>query len=190
MASLDKYKLLDPIKAAQYLLGGLIVRSFPDGTTLKGMIVETEAYHESDPASHTFGGKRVRNAAMFGEPGHAYVYFTYGMHWCFNVTAGPVGYGAGILIRAAEPLEGIEKMREFRKSAPDKQLANGPGKLAQAFMIDKSLYDHDLSRPPLQIFEGPPLPPSAVAAAKRIGISKATEELMRFYIKNSVFVSR
>ena len=190
MKPLDKNKLIEPIAAARYLLGGIIVRTLPDGTVLSGKIVETEAYHEVDPASHTFGGKRVRNAAMFGPPGHAYIYFTYGMHWCFNVTAGPVGYGAGILIRAVEPVDGIEKMKQIRKMDNILQLTNGPAKLAQALAIDKSLYGHDLTNPPLQIFVGEPLKPSEITISTRIGISQAAAELLRFYINDSPFISK
>src|SRR5687768_9524177 len=94
---LDPKKLRDPVAGAQYLLGATIEHQFDDGIVVKGRIVETEAYHQSDPASHTFRGQSARNAAMFGPAAHAYIYFTYGMHWCFNVTAGIEGEGAGVL---------------------------------------------------------------------------------------------
>lgn len=190
MQPLDHTKLIDPIEAAKYLLGAIIVRTLKDGTILKARIVETEAYHQSDPASHTYRGKSSRNAAMFGEAGYAYVYFTYGMHWCFNVTAGIVGEGAGILIRAAEPLEGIEVIRQLRGNVPGTQLTNGPAKLAQALAIDKTLYQHDLAKPPLQVMNGGTIPESQITIAKRIGISQGVDELLRFYISHSPFISR
>lgn len=189
MKLLNPNKLLDVNEGARYLLGCVITRTVPTGEILKARIVETESYHQEDPASHTFHGKSERNKVMFGNPGYAYVYFTYGMHWCFNVTAGPNGYGAGILVRAAEPLEGIETMRAFRKSAATSRLTNGPAKLAAALGIDKSLYGHDLSQPPLQIFELNNQD-FEIIETTRIGISKAVDEIARYYIKDSVFVSK
>lgn len=186
---LDPRQLLDVRAAAQYLLGCTIVRTLADGTILQARIVETESYHQEDPASHTFHGKSARNQAMFGPAGHAYIYFTYGMHWCFNVTAGPEGYGAGVLIRAAEPIEGLQKMREFRKQADPTALTNGPAKLAQALAIDKSLYGHNLSKPPLQVFEASSRD-FAVIETTRIGIQKAVDEIARFYIASNNFISK
>ncbi|HYG84019.1 MAG TPA: DNA-3-methyladenine glycosylase [Verrucomicrobiae bacterium] len=187
---LDPQKLRDPTAGARYLLGAVIERRLDDGTILKGRIAETESYHQSDPASHTYRGPSARNAAMFGPPGHAYIYFTYGVHWCFNVTAGVEGEGAGVLIRAIEPLAGIERMREFRKGAPDAQLTNGPGKLAQALAIDKMLYGHDLRQPPLQVYDAGNVKASSITTATRIGIRLAADELLRFYITDSPYVSK
>lgn len=189
MKHLSVAQLQSVAHGATYLLGCEIWRTLADGSVLKARIVETEAYHQEDPASHTFGGESARNATMFGPAGHAYVYFTYGMHWCFNVTAGPNGYGAGILIRAAEPLAGIGGMQQLRGLGDEKQLTNGPAKLAQALAIDKALYGHDLRQPPLQIFE-PKNRNFRVVETTRVGISKAVEEIARFYIKDSQFVSR
>ncbi|HEX6257888.1 MAG TPA: DNA-3-methyladenine glycosylase [Candidatus Saccharimonadales bacterium] len=187
---LDRTLLEDPVFAAKYLLGAVIKRTLADGTVLKARIVETESYHQTDPASHTFRGQSARNEAMFGEAGHAYVYFTYGMHWCFNVTAGREGEGAGVLIRAAEPLEGIEIMRTYRGNAPDKDLTNGPAKLAQALAIDKSLYGHDLHTAPLEVYDAGNIPQAAITTATRIGISLAADKLLRFYITDSPYVSK
>lgn len=189
MKPLDPTKLLDVREGARYLLGCVIHRTLPDGTMLQARIVETESYHQEDPASHTFAGESARNTAMFGPAGHAYIYFTYGMHWCFNVTAGPAGYGAGILIRAAQPLKGIEYMQQNRKLDDKTQLTNGPAKLAQALAIDKALYGHNLQKPPLRIFE-PNQRDFKIIETTRIGISKAVDEIARFYIKDSPFVSK
>jgi DNA-3-methyladenine glycosylase len=131
----------------------------------------------------------VRLNAMFGAPGHAYIYFTYGIHWCFNVTAGKAGEGAGVLIRAAEPLEGISIMQKLRKTDNAKNLANGPAKLAQALQIDRALYGHDLSKPPLQVIEAEGKN-FQVTETTRIGISQAVDVIARFYIKGSPFISK
>lgn len=185
----DPSRLLNVNQGAEYLLGCEIVRTLETGEILRAKIVETESYHQNDPASHTYGGKSNRNQAMFGPPGHTYIYFTYGMHWCFNVTAAEVDHGAGILIRAAEPLKGIETMQKLRSGRSGIALTNGPAKLAQALMIDKRLYNHDLQKPPLQIYE-----PSArdfeIVKTTRIGISKAVDEIARYYIKNNPYVSK
>jgi len=189
MQIINKKLLLDPQKAATHLLGCEIWRTMPDGEILKARIVETESYHQEDPASHTFRSRTKRNKAMFGPAGHAYVYFTYGMHWCFNITAGPDGYGAGVLIRAVEPLEGLDTMKRLRGIDNEKQLTNGPAKLAQALVIDKNLYGHDLTKPPLQTFE-PENRDFEIVQTTRIGISQAVDEIARYYIKASPYVSK
>lgn len=189
MNLLNTTELLDPLVGAQYLLGCVLQRTLEDGTILTAKIVETESYHQEDPASHTFHGRSKRNSAMFGKPGAAYIYFTYGMHWCFNVTAGKEGYGAGILIRAAEPLEGIDVMIRNRNMQNSSNLTNGPAKLAQALAIDKSLYGHDLTKPPLQIFKSAQKD-FKIVLTTRIGISKAVDEVARFYINGNPYVSR
>lgn len=189
MKLIQPEKLLDPKQAARYLLGCVIQRTLETGEVLQLKIVETECYHQDDPASHTFGGISARNKAMFGPAGYAYVYFTYGMHWCFNVTVGEEGQGAGVLIRAGEPLKGMETMKKFRHVEQENQLTNGPAKLAQALAIDKALYGQDLQKPPLQIFE-PEKRGFEVISTTRIGISKAVDEIARFYIKDSSFVSK
>lgn len=189
---LDPSILLDPLVAARYVLGAVIRRTLPDGPVLTARIVEVEAYFQDDPASHTFRGPTPRNAAMFGLPGHAYVYLSYGVHWCLNVTAGPAGEGAGVLIRAVEPLEGVPVMRELRglPAGPLRMLGNGPGKLGQALAIDRSLYGHDLSREPLQVLGGGRVAPADVVATPRIGISVAQEAPLRFCLAGSDFLSK
>ncbi|MEX0748547.1 MAG: DNA-3-methyladenine glycosylase [Candidatus Saccharimonadales bacterium] len=183
---------LPTAQAAQLLLGQTLVRS--QGTTvLAARIVETEAYHQSDPAAHTFHGPSKRNQTMFGPAGHAY-----GMHHCLNVTAGEAGEGAGVLIRAIEPLEGLEAMARNRKlprvvlDTADgiRQLGSGPGKLAQALGITLELNGHDLTRPPLQLIETGTVTPTSIVTTTRIGITKAASEPLRFYIKDSSFISR
>lgn len=189
MNVINPEKLSEVNDAAQYLLGCEIWRTLPNSEVLKVRIVEVESYHQADPASHTFSGKSARNGAMFGPSAHAYVYFTYGLHWCFNVTAGKDGYGAGVLIRAGKPLAGIATMQRNRKLSSIKLLTNGPAKLAQALQIDKALYGHDLQQPPLQIIE--PLKSNfEIVATTRIGISKATDTIARFYIKDNPFISK
>lgn len=191
MIPVDPKQLRVLESAAQYLLGCQLWRTLENGEILKVLIVETESYHEEDEASHTFAGKSPRNSAMFGPPGHAYVYFTYGMHWCFNVTTGPKGYGAGVLIRAAEPLAGVEPMYKNRGLSTNdtRQLTNGPAKLAQALQINKSLYGHDLSQPPLQLSE-PTNRDFKVTETTRVGISKAKDTIARYYITDNPYVSK
>lgn len=185
----NQSKLQNYVEAARYLLGKVLVREL-DGERLSGVIVETEAYHQDDPAAHSFTGHSARTAAMFGPAGRAYIYRSYGIHWCLNVTAGIEGEGSGILIRALQPLEGLPTMRRLRGQTAETQLCNGPGKLAQAMAITKDLYGHDLSKPPLFIEERPEIPDQEVVVAPRVGITKNAEALLRFYIKGSPFISR
>lgn len=166
-------------QVAPRLLGCELVRTI-DGRTLRGRITEIEAYDQMDMASHTYRGMTARNATMFGPAGHLYVYFTYGMHYCCNVVVGEAGHGAGVLIRAIEPLEGEDLMTANRKGRGGVQLANGPGKVCQALQIDLSMNGHDLSQEPLRLVERPPLSPRQVIATPRIGISQAVEVPWRF----------
>lgn len=197
MKLIDPKKLVDVVEGAKYLLGCEIVRTLENGEVLRVKIVETESYHQKDPASHTFRGKSERNRAMFGPAAHAYIYFTYGMHWCFNVTAGEEGHGAGILIRAAQPLVGIDSMKRNRhlhaRSAQNEKIlhniANGPAKLAQALAISKDLYGHNLTKAPLQILESEDINFN-ITETTRIGISQAKNEIARFYIADNRFVSK
>ena len=128
-----------PDVVAPELLGKLVART--DGRVAR--LVEVEAYAQDDPAAHTFRGKSQRNQSMFGPPGHLYVYFSYGVHWCANLVCGPQGYGAGVLLRAAEPLEGIDLMRNARGRDSLRDLCSGPGRLAQAFGISRALDGSD-----------------------------------------------
>ena len=176
--------------AAVGLLGCLLVRDWPDGTHSAVRIVETEAYDQNDPASHTYHGRSERNRAMFGPAGHAYVYFTYGMHYCVNVTAGADGFGCGVLIRAGEPVEGVERMTQLRGGRTGAQLTNGPAKLCQALAIDKSLYGHDLRMPPLRLVRASLKEGERIGCTPRIGISKAADRPRRLIIMGNPYVSK
>ena len=160
-----------------------------------GRIVETEAYDQADPASHTFGGPTARNAAMFGPPGRAYVYRSYGLHWCINTVCREEGHGAGVLLRALEPTHGLEAMRARRGGMQDARLlCAGPGRLAQALGIDASFNHLSLTAPPFALLEPDPTagrhPPSEVVAGPRIGISKAVDVPWRFGLRGSRYLSR
>ncbi|UQN15520.1 DNA-3-methyladenine glycosylase [Gulosibacter sp. ACHW.36C] len=174
--------------AARRLLGCTVVREL-DGRILRARIVEVEAYDEEDPASHTHRGPTPRNAAMFLAAGHAYVYLSYGIHHCLNVVVGEAGHGAGLLIRAVEPLEGEDVMLA-RRGTSRRQLTNGPGKVCAALGIDLSLTGHDLSLPPLQLERECEHPLSDIVVTTRIGISKAAEAPRRFYLGGYPDVSR
>lgn len=173
---------------AQRLLGCELVR-IVDGKSMRAKIVETEAYAQNDAASHSFRGMTPRTQIMFGPAGFAYVYFTYGMHYCFNIVTGKEGEGSAVLIRALEPLEGIEYMQQNRP-AEIMQLTSGPAKLCQALGIDRTLNGHDMRTPPLQLIAKHPLSPKHIVATTRIGISQDTHRIWRFYIKDNPLVSR
>lgn len=175
--------------AARRLLGCYIIRELDDHR-LVGKIVETEAYDQMDPASHSYHGQSQRTAVMFGPPGHLYVYFSYGMHYCCNIVTGLSGYGAAVLVRALEPLEGDSLMSQNRHGLTGINLTNGPAKLCQALQIEKSWNGHDLRQPPLQLRIKPALPQSLISQTKRIGIRQATDKPWRFYLKNSAYVSK
>lgn len=159
-----------------------------------GRIVETEAYDQADPASHTFGGPTARNAAMFGPPGRAYVYRSYGLHWCINTVCREEGHGAGVLLRALEPTHGLEVMRARRGGMQDARLlCAGPGRLAQALGIDAGFNHLPLDAPPFALLEPHPAaghPMSDVVAGPRIGISKAMDVPWRFGLRGSRYLSR
>ena len=179
------------VRVAKHLLGKLLMRRL-GATVLKGMIVEAEAYRgNDDPASHAYGGITRRNGGMFGAPGHAYVYFTYGMHYCLNVTTEPIGQPGAVLIRAAQPLRGIDRMMKERRTQRIKDLANGPAKLTQAFDITKALngYDLTLGRR-LYIGESDNPEPVHIVSTSRIGIRVGLEKPWRFLIQGNPFVSR
>lgn len=202
--------------AAPLLLGCTLTRTITlngEKHKLVARIVETEAYDQGDPASHAFGGPSERNAAMFGPAGHLYVYVSYGMHHCCNVVCGPEGFGSGCLIRAVEPLEGVEVMRELRETGRTgkaqagragkeqaerarkhplklRDLTNGPGKVCAALGIDKGLYGHDLTVEPLVLDFAPLLPGETIGRSPRVGISKNVDASKRFFIEGNAFVSR
>lgn len=183
----------DASSVARLLLGWTLLYESPAGR-VSGKIVETEAYHQDDPASHTFRGQTKRNRPMFGPAGTIYIYFTYGMHYCLNVVCGPAGRGEGVLLRALEPLEGLDIMRSNRskkgKIPADLQLTSGPAKLVEALGIPPRLSGTRYNDGPLQLLPGAPLPPEQIVTGTRIGITQAVDELARFYIRDNPFVSR
>lgn len=177
----------DATLVAPQLLGCFLVRDV--GTHHeKVMIVETESYDQSDAASHSYNGQTPRTDVMFGENGHLYVYFTYGMHYCCNVVTGKPGEGAGVLIRAAEPVEGEQAM-ERRRGLSGVNMTNGPAKLCQALAIDKTLNGHNLRYHPFRLEVGVPVDPRDIVTTPRIGISKAKDAMRRFYIRDNPYVS-
>ncbi len=174
---------------AQALLGKLLVHRTPAGT-VGGIIVETEAYlGEHDPAAHSYRGMTARTRSMFGPPGHAYVYFTYGMHYCANVVTQEPGIGQAVLLRALQPTVGLELMQERRRTTDPRLLTSGPARLCQALAIDRSQDGIDLTVGELTIEEHDP-GPITVVTTTRIGISSAQELPLRFYIEGNRFVSR
>jgi DNA-3-methyladenine glycosylase len=179
---------------ARDLLGKQLVRVL-DGQRLSGLIVETEAYiGEADKACHASRGRTPRTEVMYGPPGHAYVYFIYGMHHCFNVVTEEEGFPAAVLIRALEPLEGVEWMRRHRPGRSDGQLTNGPGKLCAALAVDRTLNGVDLCTS--QVFfieEGQTVADREIATSPRIGIRSdevARSRPWRFYIQGNRCVAR
>lgn len=178
-----------PTAVAPELLNKLLVRD--DGRVAR--IVEVEAYAGGeDPAAHSYRGKTARNATMFGEAGHLYVYFTYGMHWGSNAVCGAVGEGMGVLLRAAEPLAALDLMRTSRPAARrDRDLASGPGKLSQAFSITGALDGADLVRADagIAIVSDGMVSPASPWAGPRIGISKAVEFPWRWCVPDHPHVS-
>lgn len=179
------------VEAAPLLLGWVLCRKLPEGT-VKLKIVETEAYHQDDPASHSSHGLTKRTAPMFEPGGHIYVYFTYGMHYALNIVAGKKGVGEGVLIRAGEPLEGVEIMRQNRGVEDVKKLASGPGKLAQALRITDTSMSGELLNKSSIYLEQPEISVKTadIVIGPRVGIRHAAELPMRFYIKGNQFVSR
>lgn len=175
----------DAILVARQLMG---VRVLVHG--VGGVIVETEAYDHDDPASHSFGGPSVRNAAMFGPPACVYIYRSYGIHWCMNFVCREAGHGAGVLIRALEPTDGLATMRQRRGLDDVRLLCAGPGRLGQALGIDLGYTGLRLDSPPFALLAAEPSAQHAVVVGPRIGISKAAEQPWRFGLAGSRFLSR
>ena len=173
----------DSHEVAQALIGATLL---VDG--VGGVIVETEAYDREDPASHTFGGPTPRNQSMFGPPGRAYVYRSYGIHWCLNFVCREEGHGAGVLIRALEPTHGLDVMRERRGLDDVRLLCSGPGRLGQALAITHAMNGHRLDRKPFRVLAADGSPP--LVRGPRIGISKAMDVPWRFGEAGSRFVSQ
>lgn len=179
------------VEVAPELLGCLLVRELPRGRRLVARIVETEAYEEGDPASHSFRGRTPRNEVMFGPPGHLYVYFTYGMHFCMNVVTGSEGSGSAVLLRAAEPLEGLAHMRRRRETDDPLLLCSGPARLSQAFDVGRAENGLDLvNGGRLALERGSRIHPDRVDAGPRVGIRTGAERPWRFQVEGSPFVSR
>ncbi|MCK9278128.1 MAG: DNA-3-methyladenine glycosylase [Methanoculleus sp.] len=186
----------DTVTVAKDLLGCLLVHRDGAGTTM-GWIVEDEAYLRDDPAAHSFRGETKRNSAMFGPAGHAYVYRIYGLHTCVNVVTGPEGAGEAVLVRALEPAAGIDLMQARRGMDDPVSLASGPGKLTQALGITMDLNGASLFDAPLQVWSPESLPgrrpegpPGEIVQTTRIGITKAADLPLRFYLKGNRYVSR
>ncbi len=178
----------DTVELARFLIGKVLVRESSDGVS-SGRIVETEAYPIGDAAGHAFRGETARNRSLFLRRGYAYVYLAYGLSYLLNVSSEAVGVGGGALIRAVEPLEGAGIMRRRRHTEAERDLARGPGRLAQAFDIDRRLDGLDLCREgPLWIArDGGETP--VIGASARIGLSRETERPWRFYARGNRFVS-
>jgi DNA-3-methyladenine glycosylase len=173
---------------ARALIGCVLVRDHADGRTA-GRIVETEAYVPGDPASHAWIGERPRNTSMFRAPLHSYVYQIYGRQFCFNVSSEPEGKGAAVLIRALEPLEGINLMQHRRATMAVRDLCRGPGRLCKALNIDRSLDGRDLVIDEALWLAAPQTRPTKIGSSRRIGITKAADRLLRYYEKSNIYLS-
>jgi len=172
------------------LLGRVVVRRLPDGTRMAARIVETEAYERDDPASHAFRGRTRRNATMFGRPGHLYVYFVYGMHFCMNVVTRGEGEGSAVLLRAAEPVEGVDEMRRRRGRHALGELCAGPAKWCEAFGVDRALDGADIvSGSEIWITAGVPVSHDRIVAGPRVGIRVGRDHPWRYRVAGDPFVS-
>jgi DNA-3-methyladenine glycosylase len=172
------------------LLGAVMQVTTPEGIT-RGRIVETEAYlGPDDPACHAAAGLTARTAHLFGPPGRAYVYFIYGMYWCFNAVTREHGHGAAVLVRAVAPLDGIELMRRRRSRVTrDRDLTNGPGKLCLAMGIVGAMSGTSLRDGPVVIRAGEPVADADVVVTPRIGISRAAAWPLRYFVRDDPYVS-
>jgi DNA-3-methyladenine glycosylase len=183
----------DTVSAARALLGTVLLHDSPEGPAA-GRIVETEAYLREDPACHAARGRTPRNAPMFGPPGRSYVYLIYGMYRCFNVVTAPEGVGEAVLIRALEPLTGVELMVRRRGTVDLRNLCSGPGKLVIALGLDASHNDVDLGRGPVRLLaeDSHPWkgPKGRIKTTTRIGITQGADLPLRFYLEGSIYISR
>lgn len=177
------------VEVSTDLLGKVLAREL-DGATLRGRIVEVEAYSgETDPGSHAFRGRTPRNRVMFGPPGYIYVYVSYGMHHCMNVVTDPEGVAGAVLLRALQPLEGISVMEERRGGRPPIDLCNGPGKLCQAMAITREQNGADLEGNDLWI-EDDGFTPDRLESTTRVGLSSGRDLPLRFFLPENPYVSR
>lgn len=178
-------------EVARRLLGHFLVSDVGGRRTI-GRIVETEAYvGPDDPACHAFGGRRTRRTAeLYGPPGTAYIYFTYGMHWCLNAVTEAVDFPAAVLIRALEPVAGLATMRRRRGGVPDRELCSGPAKVCQALGVTGALNGMPLQRRPLRILRNQSLGCLVVVATPRVGVTRASDWPLRYLIAESRWVSR
>ncbi|NNM72221.1 DNA-3-methyladenine glycosylase [Enterovirga aerilata] len=179
----ERFFARDVVTVARELIGATLLVA-----GVGGVIVETEAYDREDPASHSFSGPTRRNAAMFGPPGRAYVYRSYGIHWCLNFVCGEAGHGSAVLVRALEPRAGLDTMRARRNLDEPRALCAGPGRLTQALGITIAHDGLPLAEPPFAVLPRGCEPP--IVAGPRIGISKAAELPWRFGLAGSRFLSR
>jgi len=188
-APLDRAELpVDTAALAHFLVGKLVVRELPEGIA-SGRIVETEAYVIGDAAGHGYRGMTPRNRSLFLERGHAYVYLAYGVSWMLNVSSETIGVGAGVLIRALEPNEGVAIMERNRGTERLRDLARGPGRLAEALGIDRSLDGLDLCRKGPLWLGHDNHEAGEIGRSVRIGITKDADRPLRFYLRGSPFVS-
>lgn len=178
----------DTTHLARWLIGKLVVRDTPQGRMI-GRIVETEAYLPGDAACHAFRGITPRNRSLFLPVGHAYVYRAYGKSWMLNVSGGPSGVGAGVLLRALEPLAGIALMRRARGEVPDRDLARGPGRLAAALSVDRGLDGIDLTEPGPLWLGADDVAVGEIGTSTRIGITRDAQRPLRFYRRFCRYVS-
>ena len=179
---------VDTAALARTLIGKLLVRELPEGVA-SGRIVETEAYVVGDAAGHAYGGMTPRTRSLFLERGHAYVYLAYGLSYMLNVSSETSGIGAGVLIRALEPVEGVSIMRQNRGVERLRDLARGPGRLAAALRIDRSLDGLDLCQKGALWLARDDHEPGEIGQSVRIGISKEADRVLRFYLRGSPFAS-
>ncbi len=194
MIDIDKYQLRRELDGptdviAKRLLGCILEREI-DEQIIQVRIVETEAYNQTDAASHSYKGRTPRTDIMFGPAGYLYVYFTYGMHYCCNVVTGRDCEGSAVLIRAVEPLQGVSTLEQRRRVKSQAELTNGPAKLCQALGIDKKMNGHNLAEKPLRLLLQPPLSESVIVTTPRIGIRQAKDVPWRFYIRGNEYVSK
>jgi DNA-3-methyladenine glycosylase len=179
---------IDTTELARFLIGKTLTRTLSEGV-VAGRIVETEAYVVGDPAGHAYRGMTPRTRTLFGERGHAYVYLAYGVSWMLNVSSEAPGVGAGVLIRAIEPTDGLAIMEQNRGLTRVRDLARGPGRLCVALRIDAQLNGVDLCAPGQLCLGSDGAPTAEIGESTRIGITRAADRLLRFYVRGSPFVS-